>query len=220
MGTRKINSNRIEIIDESTAVLTIISKHGEHRIVIDTEDVERVQDHAWTTYNDSHSRFSRRLKPKLYFCAHTTNGKWSSKKVRLQQFIFGTENTPEGHILRWRDGDRLNMRKSNLFAVPQNQVFLHCKKQLRRNSASQFLGVYRKTVLIRKWDYVDQEIKGHWLARLNVGKRRIYLGTFQRENDAARAVDFAAIKHFGDEAILNFDNSRELFAAKQAGQTV
>ena len=63
---------------------------------------------------------------------------------------------------------------------------------------------------------MDQEVKGHWLARLNVGKKRIYLGTFQREMDAARRVDLEALKHFGDEAVLNFDDSRELFAARQA----
>ena len=210
MGARKTNRNRIEVIDDRTAVLTITSQYGEHRIVIDAEDIERVRAHSWTTYNEI--RFTRLNEPKLYFCTHTTSGKWSARKVRLHQFIFGAENIPQDHVLRHRDGDRLNLRKANIFLVPKGQVSLHSKKKLRRNSASRFLGVYRKTALVRKWDYMDQEIKGHWLARLNVGKKRIYLGTFEHETDAAREFDFAAIEHLGDGAIVNFPDSRELFA--------
>jgi hypothetical protein len=43
-----------------------------------------------------------------------------------------------------------------------------------------------------------------WRARIRVNGRRIYLGSFENELDAAKAYDSAAKKHHGQFAAVNF----------------
>jgi hypothetical protein len=44
-----------------------------------------------------------------------------------------------------------------------------------------------------------------WRARILVNGKRIYLGSFENEIDAAKAYDEAAKRYHGDFAALNFD---------------
>lgn len=45
---------------------------------------------------------------------------------------------------------------------------------------------------------------GKWRAQIKVRGKKIHLGTFLCEPDAARAYDLAAARHFGSFAYLNF----------------
>jgi hypothetical protein len=44
----------------------------------------------------------------------------------------------------------------------------------------------------------------YWVARITVNKKRMSLGSFKSEIDAAKAYDEAALKYYGNYAKLNF----------------
>ena len=65
------------------------------------------------------------------------------------------------------------------------------KKQKNRPTSSKYIGVYWHKR--NKW----------WECALKFHGKKIYLGGFKDENDAARAYNEGALKYFGEDAILN-----------------
>lgn len=66
-----------------------------------------------------------------------------------------------------------------------------CKSRPARTKPSRFKGVYATK-------------GGRWYAAINTGKRYYYLGSFDTEEQAARAFDAAALEHRGPQTFLNF----------------
>lgn len=89
------------------------------------------------------------------------------------------------------DGDGLNNRRSNLrFASDSENLCNRGPNQGRR-----FKGVLRR--------------RDKWRARIEKGDTREWLGTFETEEDAARAYDAAAKRLHGVFARLNFPEKEE-----------
>lgn len=65
-----------------------------------------------------------------------------------------------------------------------------------RPSSSQYIGVY--------WDKANSK----WSVQIKIGSRRLYLGRFTDEQEAARAYDAAALEHYGPGARINFPQER------------
>lgn len=87
------------------------------------------------------------------------------------------------------DGDGLNNQRENLRVADYQMNGMNRRKQL---GSSKFKGVY--------WDKQSQK----WRALIAINRKRIHLGYYDDELEAARAYDRKAIELFGPYAKLNF----------------
>lgn len=105
------------------------------------------------------------------------------------KLVMHCEIIPDEPRIDHRDGNGLNNQRENLRPASTRQ-----NGQNRRKLApasSKFKGVHRRL------------ISGVWQARIKTSDRRLHLGYFKTEVDAARAYNDAAKKHFGEFANLN-----------------
>ncbi|MBU1517550.1 MAG: ATP-binding cassette domain-containing protein [Planctomycetes bacterium] len=98
-------------------------------------------------------------------------------------------NAPKGSIIDHKDREGLNNTKNNLRFV----TFAENNRNRRRvKGVSKYRGVSR----IKN--------RNKWQASITYNYRRIYLGHFDNQEDAAKAYDQAAMLYHGDFAVLNF----------------
>lgn len=149
------------------------------KALVDDDDYERVMEHTWYLAQRSHTMYAQRS---LY--------KETGRRVyeSMHNFILGIKGVD--HI----DKNGLNNQKSNLRPANQSQNNAGYKKKY---GLSRYKGVHK-----------SQPSVSTWRAVITVNGRKIYLGSFKDEEEAGRAYDEAAIKHFGDYAQLNFPEER------------
>jgi hypothetical protein len=125
-------------------------------------------------------------KDKYYAVRSQIIGPEDIRIVRLHRLIM---NAPDGVLVDHINGDSLDNRRSNLRLATHSQN--QYNKRKAKNTSSRFKGVYfRKN-------------RGKWIAYIVAGKK-IWLGSFYSEIEAARAHDQAAMKYHGEFAKLNF----------------
>ena len=122
--------------------------------------------------------------------ATSTRGLWYARREiggRAQMMHSLLVNSP---LVDHVNGNGLDNRRSNLRPATPAQ---NMQNRMRfRTARSQFKGLL--------WCHRD----GRWRARITVIGKRIDLGRFSDERDAALAYDMAARQHFGEFAALNF----------------
>lgn len=94
---------------------------------------------------------------------------------------------PKGMQIDHINNDPMDNRRCNLRVCTVKENLRNRKPRLK---SSMFLGVAPS---LKKWQ-----------ASIGVDYKRIYLGTFETQEEAAVAYDAAAQKHFGEFANLNF----------------
>ena len=105
-------------------------------------------------------------------------------------------NAPKGSIVDHKDHDGLNNTKANLrFATHSQNV---CNTiRIKKNATSKYRGVRKAR-------------ENKFQAYIQFQGKFIHLGTFENEEDAARAYDEAAKKYYGEFAVLNFPNDAQI----------
>jgi hypothetical protein len=103
-------------------------------------------------------------------------------------------NFPKGLIVDHRNLDGLDNRRSNLRIATYSEN--NCNKAKRKNTSSCFVGVC-----------FDKRCR-RWVAYIQMNRKRIQLGYFDSEIDAARAYDRAAREYHKEFARLNFPNEQ------------
>jgi len=116
------------------------------------------------------------------------------KILYMHRFI---TNAPKGTIIDHRNHESLDNRKVNLRFATHSQNC--CNKKILKKGTSKYRGVG-----------IDKKSK-KWRAVIYYNGIRKYLGSFENEEDAARAYDNAAKIYHGEFAMLNFpDESQKL----------
>jgi hypothetical protein len=145
--------------------------------VIDDEDADLVTGFKW---------YAMKVEGKVYAAGwkHMPPGRFF---VHLHRLI---TNAQPGEIIDHADRDTLNCRRSNLRRATRQQN--NCNRGAsRRGTTSKYKGVF----LCRQ--------TGRFRAQITINRKRIYLGYFDSEENAARAYNAKAVELFGEFAYLN-----------------
>ena len=113
---------------------------------------------------------------------------YNSSVGRMHRFILGVE---EGVCVDHANMDKLDNRRQNIRACTQQQNLFNSRRKLEGKS-SKFKGVY----------YSKRKEK--WISDITFSGKKRRVGTFTREEEAARAYDKKAKELFGEFAYLNF----------------
>jgi len=143
--------------------------------IVDDEDYDMLMQWKWTYLN------------KGYAYRHIYDGHRYLRTALMHRQIMGLLDTPSvkvDHI----NHDGLDNRRSNLRRATQQQNQWNCRK---RSGKFPYKGIRKRP-------------KRNWQALIELDGRCVTIGSFPTAEDAARAYDDCARRHFGEFACLNF----------------
>jgi len=100
----------------------------------------------------------------------------------------------DGLVADHINNNTVENRKANLRPATQAQNIRN-RRKFAGFSKSKYKGVYWKPHMNK------------WVAQIGIDKKVIYLGSFKKQKDAAKAYEKAAKKYHGEFASLNFPTS-------------
>lgn len=122
-----------------------------------------------------------------YININLNNKRYPAHRVA---FLYMTGHFPKNNeIVDHIDRDNKNNKWENLRISDKSRNAINTK--LYSNNSSGYRGVH--------WHNKHQR----WVAKIAVKGKRLFLGEHRSKHDAATAYNEAAVKHFGDVAILN-----------------
>ena len=156
--------------------------------IVDPEDYHQIRECKWYAHKSPHT---------FYAVRSLTNGKRQKRKNAYMHHM--VIDIPAGMYCDHINHNGLDNRKANLRPVTNAQNVWHRRKFIRRTPGG-FNKQFRSKHKGVDW---AKDMK-RWRARIRVNGRRIYLGSFSDEIEAAKAYDQAACKYHKEFAMLNF----------------
>jgi hypothetical protein len=159
--------------------------------IVDPDDYHRLRKYKWQLQRSPSNFYAKR--------AIRERSKYILVLMH-REILKVADNLVVDHI----NHNGLDTRKANLRPATQLQ---NTWNNLRRRGKNRFRGVF--------WDKGEKK----WQARLAYDYKKIHLGFFDDDVEAAKAYDEAAKKLRGEFAVLNFDENKNrrtcpLFAGK------
>jgi hypothetical protein len=149
---------------------------------VDPEEYEQLARHKWCAVKYGQGFYAART---------VTIGK-KKRHVHMHREIIKAE---DGKICDHINHKGLDNRKANLRQVSRVENIWNTRK--RKGSSSKYKGV----------SWFKRQNK--WQARIQANGRKIFLGSYKNEIDAAKTYDRAARKYHGEFAALNFESPRK-----------
>lgn len=155
--------------------------------IVSDEDYQYLSSFAWYAAKDGISFRAQRCYRYI-----DINGNKKTKTVFIHNSIIESIYGPleSGVYVDHINNDPMDNRRENL------------RLATRRQNASNVRKTYSKTSSIYKGVSWKKNAR-KWLAEISPNRQRINLGVFDKEKDAARAYNEAAVKYFGEFARLN-----------------
>ena len=153
--------------------------------IIDDEDFERLNKHKWFAMRNPKNE-------DFYAVRNIKKDGGGYKIILMHREIM---NAPKGMMVDHIHHNTSDNRKSNLRICTSSQSVMNRRKYKRKCSS-----IYKGVWLNKRRD--NKGLK-HLQAGIAVNGKKIHLGFFYNEKDAARAYNKAALKYFGEFAELN-----------------
>ena len=148
--------------------------------IVDDEDYEDLMQFKWCAFKSGNNWYAKR---------DIRNSDGKRRQERMHRHILGLKYGDK-HLTDHISHNGLDNRRAKIRICTNSQ---NCRnRQPHKDSASQFKGV--------TW-HKDRK---KWQSRIYAIGKKISLGLFCDEIEAAKTYDIAAIKYFGDFAYLNF----------------
>lgn len=122
------------------------------------------------------------------------DGQIAQKTLRMHRIIMDLE---EGGIVDHINGDRLDNRKSNLRIVTAQQ---NAQNSAKPTSTTKIMTSKYKGVFMRK---AKAHLAKPWNAEITLNDKKVHLGYFFTEIEAAHCYNHNAKKYYGEYARLN-----------------
>lgn len=154
--------------------IPIISKHGYFEAVIDADMESSARPYSWHIH---------RVRNLFYAVAIVReNGK--QRLVKLHDLVI---SVPPGKEVDHRDHNGLDCRRSNLRIATRQQNCCNRRSGVKTKSGYRCVTPFRDK----------------WRAYITINRHQYHVGVFDDPKSAALAYNEAAVKHFGEFAVLN-----------------